>query len=595
MDLDYKQAINERLAGWDLISIDIDEHNLKPIYDLIFKNVIDSDNESADYLFYLAIYYEYHVKDMTMAKKCYRLAIDAGSAAAMHNLASIYGDHNKYDKAEKYYKMACDRGCIESYSNLGQIYKMQYRIDLAEKYMLIGLEKGSILAANALALLYKEQEKFELAEKYFLIAIERKNNKALLFLAEMYTEQKKYDLAEKYYLIAVENSVPNAVTKLAGLYSSQKNYNLAEKYYLTAIEKGDDHAINLLANVYHQQKKYDLAVNYYHLMATKTNNSYAIFMMNSIVHEYFDVALATKIQEFLSDENQNRLTQILDYIDKNINGNFNGRLFDSMDCVVCGELATVLFMYCSHPQCIKCFQEEKTCTICKSLPVININDEMSDSDDDIYTERDDDSEKNSDSDVVQFLNPNIMKILLSHKISKWRIIAEEIPDDQLRAIYDLFYSDIIDDTNDTPIYKLYMAIYYHCQNINHDKAQEYYYKIVENYDTAVLNLGLLFELQDFPETAEHCYQSVLKKNNDNANANYLLARLYSGQNKKLSAIKYYLVAALNYHIKARHKINKILDRKFDVVLAIQAESFLDESNTQKMNKFLAYVYGLRKN
>ena len=109
---------------------------------------------------------------------------------------------------------------------------------------------------------------------------------------------------------------------------------------------------------------------------------------------------------------------------------------------------------------------------------------------------------------------------------------------------------------------------------------------------AMYNLAVLYKDQNKYELAEKYYLMAIDKGQ--VNAMYNLAILYKKQDKYKLTVKYYLMAALHYDINARNKINEMLDKNFDIRLAIKAESFLNEKNTQKMNYILVYFYENQK-
>src|SRR5581483_9232657 len=58
------------------------------------------------------------------------------------------------------------------------------------------------------------------------------------------------------------------------------------------------------------------------------------------------------------------------------------------------------------------------------------------------------------------------------------------------------------------------------------------------------------------------------------------------------AEKYYLMATLNNNSYAKKKINEILEKEFNLELAVKAENFLNKKNKKKINEILEKEFNL---
>ena len=66
-----EQDLINKLSEWELTFVKIPDNELLEIYDIFFKNIFDNKNKSDTYLFYLAVYYEYQIKNLELAEKYY--------------------------------------------------------------------------------------------------------------------------------------------------------------------------------------------------------------------------------------------------------------------------------------------------------------------------------------------------------------------------------------------------------------------------------------------------------------------------------------------------------------------------------------------
>jgi tetratricopeptide (TPR) repeat protein len=102
------------------------------------------------------VFYSVFAGESGKAVEYFRMAVDKGDAAAMHNLAVFYQkERQDPDKAEEYYLMAVDKGDAEAMHNLAIFYQKERRDpDKAEQYYLMAVDKGNTGAMNGLAWFY---------------------------------------------------------------------------------------------------------------------------------------------------------------------------------------------------------------------------------------------------------------------------------------------------------------------------------------------------------------------------------------------------------------------------------------------------------
>ena len=179
MDLDFeklRKELTDRIFEWKLIDVNIPNDSLLAVHDMVFRDVIDENNATGIYLYYVGCYYHYEFLN-EIAIEYYMRAIDKGYNAAIYELANVY-----YDMA---------------------------RYELTQKYLLMAIDKGNMIDYNKLGKTYEKENNYELAEKYYFVAMEKNDKRMAIYnIADMYRYQRKYDLARKYYqMIAPENDV----------------------------------------------------------------------------------------------------------------------------------------------------------------------------------------------------------------------------------------------------------------------------------------------------------------------------------------------------------------------------------------------------
>lgn len=526
--------IRTKMSDHDIRYVKIPSEHLQAVYNIFNQGIIDETNKCPEYLYYVALYYHKYMINLPLAKKYYKLAVEKNFVWAMNNLGVLYNKEKDYKMAQKYYIMA--------------------------------INNGSTLALNNLGALYKYLGKHELALKYFVKAIDAGENTAIKHVANLNNRKGDYNVAEKYYLKALDLGIMDG-HELAAMYDKRNKYELAEKYYLLSISKGNKKSVYKLAMMYNNLEKYDLAINYY-IMAAETNNQNAVNKINKILKNKYDVELAIRTKPYLDHNNKTKLEHILKYFRENRDNNFNGRLMDNMECSYCRDSSTqVLFLYCGHPLCTKCYKNKVVCTLCQTTVEIN----------------------NNFSGYDTMTVGDIAREIIHDRITRaYDYLFMPIPDSELPAIYKLFYKNFVDENNQSEIYIFYLAIYYYMKNIESERIKAVAcndFLLQTGNVLAIVNLGINHERNKEYDDAIKYYLMAVEKNNNIAM--YRLARIYLyKKEKKELAIKYFMMAANEYNIDARNKINEILEHDFNIELATQAESFLNKTNTETLNNFL---------
>jgi hypothetical protein len=197
----------------------------RKFYNLFIKNIIfEPSNDITDDLYFLGVYYQFFSINYSLAKKCYRQAIEKGAkrpgeatgeaSSAMFNLGYYYEFTNiDYELAKKYYLQSIKEGNVNAMNMLGWYYQMvEGNRALAKKYYYLAIDKGCVEAMNGLGEYFQMVEKnYVLAKKYYLMAID-KCHAAAMFNFGFYYEKTEinYTLAKKYYLLAIRNRYRNA-------------------------------------------------------------------------------------------------------------------------------------------------------------------------------------------------------------------------------------------------------------------------------------------------------------------------------------------------------------------------------------------------
>lgn len=437
---------------------------------------------------------------------------------------------------------------------------------LTEKYYLMAVEKDNLTAINNLAMLYDNENNIDDALKYYLMAIDKGKICAREYLAKFFLRLKRYEPAmesyekaivevEKYVVGSYEpdedNYISNPATKLVemhnyigGWYNYLKSYDSAEKHLQKAVEKGNDDAIINLAICYSCNNKIDTGIKY--LLMTIGNK--------------FDSDLVMRIKSNFGEKYKRKWDKKLAYIHDNIVSNFNGRLMMDMVCPKCQEISTVVFLICGHPVCTKCFHEETPCSICSET---NLN--------------------STASDV------NDQKQRLLNKLLEWDYVYMPIPDNELSNIFDMIVNNIVDEQNQSEIYRFYRMIK-RCRYPTDDKLMmDDYSNLFEKGNVlAIINLGIIYQKWGNFNNAEKYFLMAVEKNSPEAM--YRLARNYDCKPSEKLAKKYYIMAANEYHPRARKWVNDKLHKKFSLRQAIEAESFLDAANTNMLNNYLISIH-----
>lgn len=176
-------------------------------------------------------------------------------------------------------------------------------------------------------------------------------------------------------------------------------------------------------------------------------------------------------------------------------------------------------------------------------------------------------------------------------LSKNSFMYENIPDNMVDIIYDLFMNNIAHDdvdSLDNDIAYLYYGNYYLRIEKNDELTKKYYIMAADKENAiAMYNLAYHYECNE--------------KNNELANKYYIMAAdkgIYNAINRLFFyyrtnnydlAKKYCLMIDTNTHKKERiQSINILLRYNFDIEFAIDMHEFLDRDNIIRFNQ---EIYG----
>lgn len=142
-------------------------------------------NTSTILLNYLGLYYTYKIRDLSIAKKYYLIAINKNCDIAMNNLGILYIIKGYYNHAETQFLKAIEKGNSDAMNGLGYTYNKMGNSELAEKYYLMAIEKMNYYKLCELGCLYMNRMKYDLAEKMFLMAIEKGIPDGMIYLRQL--------------------------------------------------------------------------------------------------------------------------------------------------------------------------------------------------------------------------------------------------------------------------------------------------------------------------------------------------------------------------------------------------------------------------
>ncbi|KAF3208107.1 hypothetical protein TWF106_011540 [Orbilia oligospora] len=235
-------------------------------------------------------------------------------AIALYNIAVVYKNGGKYDKAIQWYEQVLPRyekafgkdhiSTLQVIADIAAVYHSQGDYDTALHYYkqaffscrkIFGKNHISTLSAMGnISSLYIDQHKYNKAGKYYqrvLAGCRRHNlseNNPLIFravggVATVYGKLGEYDEALRWYERAIASSEKffgkdhpstlRTVSTLASIYYDQKEYSVAMQLYKQVLDGrervlGEDHPLTLetidsLASVYQNQGSYDVAIQLY--------------------------------------------------------------------------------------------------------------------------------------------------------------------------------------------------------------------------------------------------------------------------------------------------------------------------------------------
>lgn len=243
------------------------------------QNSYSLNNLAFSYMFGLGV-----TKNITKAKKIYKLAIKKGNITSMHNLACLYKDYyKKYDKAISFLEKPVILRHKYSMNVLGHIY------------------------LNVISV-----RNYVKAKKLFEESSALGNSDALKNLAYMYIYglgvQKDYSKGKKLIEEAINLGSVDAINILAHVYKNGfgviQNYSKAIELYTRATSLNDNISFCNLAHMYENglgvDQNYDIAINFYKQAYSK---------------DYIE-SLDAMIKIFKLDYFHDRTNEIIDYLNE---------------------------------------------------------------------------------------------------------------------------------------------------------------------------------------------------------------------------------------------------------------------------------------
>jgi len=168
------------------------------IHNLIFKEIIDDNDNSDTANLYYGFYYKIQ-ENYELMVKYYLLAIEQGNSAAMNNLARYYEQRRSYELMLKYYLLAIEHGYPAAMNNLGYYYYVKGDFDLMLKYYLLAIKHGHSRSMNNLGCYYYTQKDYDSMLKYYFLAIKHGQIGSALNIISYCQEHNAIDVFVQLY------------------------------------------------------------------------------------------------------------------------------------------------------------------------------------------------------------------------------------------------------------------------------------------------------------------------------------------------------------------------------------------------------------
>lgn len=220
---------------------------------LYLEKIVKYRPEAAEYL---ADYY-HNKKDDVNYEKWQKIFVESekGTASSMFNLGLYFSEKKNYEMGEKYYLMAIENGYEGAKTNLAIMYGEWEKYDKATAlFKELGMTDGDGMYYTAMY--YRTQRNYKKAEEIYHKMIELGNPDGYFGLGETYRILKKQKKAEEYYQKGADMGEPKSAFRIGYIKSKKRQYNEAVKYYHVAANKGHVIAMFNLA------VKYDLVDDY---------------------------------------------------------------------------------------------------------------------------------------------------------------------------------------------------------------------------------------------------------------------------------------------------------------------------------------------
>ena len=258
------------------------------------------------------------------------------SADSLYETALMAKEYKMYDKMVRFLKKAVEKGHRQSMLELGKYYEEKKEADEMERCYRIAINTGSTDAMFRVGLHYELIKDYTKMFTYYDMAASAGDVQAMINLGHHYNNvQIDSKKSEKYYTMAIEEGSLLAMYNMGVIYSLKNDHDAAMKYFCMVFEHGG------------KDCQYIDKIN-----ANISKN------IDKISH------FVLRIYNYVNNENKEKLNKTLaTYLSIKACG---GELKSSpFECYVCMESREHLQLVCSHTICYKCFNNVKSCPLCR--------------------------------------------------------------------------------------------------------------------------------------------------------------------------------------------------------------------------------------
>lgn len=576
-----EEEIKKYLLDHNFTYIEIkNPESLNIIYDLLINDKIIEDLDTDDPIIYLyyCVYFSFHQNYEKMTKYC-KVAIEVNTKEVVYSLINYYQKDDEMLNMSKY----CDSIISKKRSLLGGLifcFANNKKWPEFKKYSLMTYEQGDYGVCYLLATYYRNIEKnydemakysieiminknkeyFDVALKLFnyYCGIVSKNNPEALECAEIGIKngsatfmnnmgfycivKKNYDEAKKYFLGAIENGSVEAIHKLCTYYDTiEKNYDEVAKYSLMIIEKNIerylDRAINNLEHYYIKCKQDNVESKKYCEMGVKRGNITSINNMG--IYYFYEGNYEEAKKYILMGVEKDDVTSLfnLGYYYKKIEKNYDEMVKYYDMAANRGDIQSINGL-------IKYYSKKYDFENAKKYALIGV----------------------SCGDVESML-----------------IVAQFYGSEQNYDKMKEYLLMAIGKKNIEAIKK--MAEHYQYTEKNYDEMKIYYQMAIDYGDiSAIIDLGFYYQnIKNYEEMKKYYLTAIEKGSSD---AMHRIGYYYETSENYDKMTEYYSMGSNIGNKKCIDRINWILERRFDLTLALSGYNNLSHYNMATLNNIL---------